>query len=70
MDSGFRRNDNDEWQHKCPGCGKFVAPENGWCAWASPEDDLVSLYCGEVCHTAHRARTGLTDADFPQYADA
>ena len=69
MSGYWREGATETWQEKCPGCGKFVSPDAGWCAWAEPADSFMSLYCGEKCHTMHRARTGLTDAAFPQYAE-
>lgn len=60
-----RRDDNDEMQYACPGCGKYTSPETGWIAWPDPGADFPEPYCGEPCQRMHYMKNGWTDADFP-----
>lgn len=67
--SGFRRSGTGEWQEKCPCCGKFPHPDDGFYAWIAVEPDFISLFCEEACARRYEMKGGkFVDGDGEPYS--
>ena len=65
--SGFR-NSADEWQEKCPCCGRFVARDDAFYMWVAAEPDFVSAFCDEACARRYQMTGGeFIDGDGQPY---
>lgn len=67
--SGFR-NMADDWQEKCPCCGRFVEAEgdNTFFMWIEPEPDFISAFCDEACARRYQMKGGkFVDGDGQPY---
>lgn len=59
-------NKADEWQEKCPCCGKFVACDGGdeFYMWIAEEPDFISAFCTEACARRYEMKGGkFVDGD-------
>lgn len=54
MPSGFRDEQNN-WRHKCPSCGRFVDHESATAFYCREYkgDTNVSAFCNEKCATGY-----------------
>lgn len=65
--SGFRR-DNDDWQEKCPCCGRFASPDEGFYMWIADDPEFISLFCDEACARRYEMKGGkFVDGDRQPY---
>ena len=64
---GFRRQ-NEEWQGKCPCCGRFTDPDEAFYMWTADEPDFISEFCDEACARRYQVKGGkFVDGDGEPY---
>ena len=66
---GFR-NKADDWQEKCPCCGKCTHAEadNAFVMWIADEPDFISVFCDEACARRYDMKGGkFVDGDGEPY---
>lgn len=54
------RNKADDWQEKCPCCGRFVDCEapNVYFMWIANAPDFISAFCTEACARHYDVKGG------------